>query len=336
MPVHLPKPFLACTRFLSVVLVLFSAVLTTAAAPSAPVSGPPNSVWKITASGKTKEVCLGDKILFMARWQPNPNYVDPLFSLTGSGSEDDLAPLAGPRKLLAKASLGSFEPGTETPGAAMGVAEFTYKAEKKGSETITFQVFNELLEVDTSVTKTFQVNTCDYKFTLMIKDDFSAMTEDGPYTMYTVTNARGTLKATDPANPDLYEAFDKKIDTVLTVTQIMNCQINTNEPASAFGFVDAKAVKDEEGSITLMIGPPKDYDVVISYTVVCPDGDPFSVGLSKNISGGEDPWIQKEYPLGEGTMAVDSRQLNPAISKMEAAGFTVVSTAWLKLEKVVK
>jgi len=336
MQTHPRKPFLACARCLTVLLVLFSALLTSAAAPFAPVPAPANPFWKITASGKTKEVCVGDKVLFMARWQPNPSYVDPLSSLTGAGSDDNLAPLAGPRKILAKANLGSFEPETATPGMAMGVADFTYKAEKKGSETITFQVFNDNLEVDASLTKTFEVKTCDYKFTLMLKDDYSTITEHGPYTMYTVTNARGTLKATDPANPNLYEARDKLIRTILTVTQLMNCTINTNEPAVAFGWVDAKAVKDEEGSVRLMIGPPMDYDVVISFTAVCPGGDPFSVGLSKDISSGEDPWIEKEYPLGEGTMSVDTRQLNPAISKMEGSGWTVVTTAWLKLEKVVK
>ena len=331
MPDILPKPFLACTRFLSLVLVLLSLALTTAAAPFAP-----NPVWKITVSGKTREVCLGDKILFMARWQPNPTYVDPLAPLDSSGEAVTLAPLAGPRKILAKASLGSFEPQTETPGVAMGVAEFTYKAEKKGSETVTFQVFNDSLEVDTSITKTFEVHKCDYLFTLVVKDEYSTTTDRGPYTMFTVMTAKGTLKAIDSVDPNLYEAYDKQINSVLTVTQIMDCQINTNEPARAFGFVDAKAVKDEEGSIILRIGPPKDYDAVVNFTAVCPGGDPFSVGLSKDVSGGGDPWIEKEYPLGEGTLSLDSRKFNPAIPKMEAAGFSVVSTGWLKLEKIVK
>jgi hypothetical protein len=333
MPENLPKLSLICARFLSALLVLFVTVLTAAAAPSAPLLAPPTPVWMVNVSGNIKEVCLGDKILFMARWKPNPSYVDPLSPLTAEGVR--LTPLAGPRKLLAKARLGSFEPVTQSTGGAVGLADFTYKAEKKGSETVTFQVFNDNLEVDTSVTKEFQVNTCDYLYTLRVEDNFSTTTDLGPYIMYTVMTAKGTLKATDPANPNLYEAFDKPLSTILTVTQIMNCTIN-KEPASALGYVDARAVKDEEGAITLRIGPPKDYAVVISYLAVCPDRDPISVSLSKEISVGQDPWIEKEYPLGQGIMAVDSRQLNPSISQMEAAGFAVVSTAWLKLEKVVK
>ena len=62
---------------------------------------------------------------------------------------------------MAKANNGTFEPETSTPGMGAGVQDFTYKAEKRGTETVTFQAFNDNLEVDGSVSKTFEVKSCD-------------------------------------------------------------------------------------------------------------------------------------------------------------------------------
>ena len=83
-------------------------------------------------------------------------------------------------------------------------------------------------------------------------------------------------------------------------------------------------------------GPPKDFEAVLSYTIICPDSDPQSVNIKMDVSRGEDPWIEKDFPLGEGIESIDSFQLNPALAKMQGAGFQVTTTAWLKLEKVVK
>ena len=55
-----------------------------------------------------------------------------------------------------------------------------------------------------------------------------------------------------------------------------------------------------------------------------------------DVSRGEDPWIEKDFPLGEGIESINSFALNAGLAKMQAAGFQVTSTAWLKLEKVVK
>ena len=267
MPHKRSKPFFTCLwRLLSAVLVVCSTALTSAAAHAAG-----NSAWKITASGKTSTVCLGDKILFMVRWQPNPNYVNPLSSLTGEDDNEDLVPLTGPRKLLAKANNGTFEPGTYTPGTGAGVQDFTYKAEKRGTETVTFQAFNDNLEVDASVSKTFEVKSCDYKFTLMVKDDLITTTEHGPLGLFHVMQASGTLKKSDPLNPNLYEAFDKKISDTYTVTQTMDCTVSIPEYGHTFGWLDAKALKDEEGGVNLKLGPPKDFEVVVAYTISCPD-----------------------------------------------------------------
>ena len=90
------KPFFTgIWRLLIVVLVVFSTALTGTAS-----SAGENSAWKMTATGKTSTVCLGDKILFMVRWQPNPTYVNPLSSLTGVDDNEAVVPLTGPRKLL--------------------------------------------------------------------------------------------------------------------------------------------------------------------------------------------------------------------------------------------
>ena len=174
----------------------------------------------------------------------------------------DVVPLTGPRQLLAKANNGTFEPGVYTPGTGAGVQDFTYKAEKRGAETVTFQAFNDNLEVDASVSKTFEVKSCDYKFTLMVKDDLITTTEYGPLGMFHVMQASGTLKKSDPLNLNLYEAFDKQITDTYTVTQIMNCTISIPEYGHTFGWLDAKALKDEEGGVNLKLGPPKDFEVV--------------------------------------------------------------------------
>lgn len=332
------KPF--CTfiwkLLLSVGLVVFSTALTGAAAPAAVADAAGNSTWKMTASGKTREVCEGDKILFMVRWQPNPDYVDPLSSLTGGGNDENVVPLTGPSKILAKANNGTFEPGVSIPGSGAGVQEFTYKAEKKGAETVTFQAFNDNLEVDGSVSKTFEVKSCDYMFTLMVKDDLITSTEHGPLGLFHVMNARGTLKKSDPSNPYLYEAFDKLITDNYTVTQIMDCTISRPDYGYTMGYLDAKALKDEEGGVTLRLGPPKDFEAVLAYTISCPDADPVNVNMKVDVSHDRDPWIEKYYALGEGTESIDPFALNPGLGKMQSAGFQVTSTAWLKLEKVVK
>ncbi len=312
-------------------LVVCSTALSGAAAHAAG-----NSAWKITASGKTSTVCLGDKILFMVRWQPNPSYVNPLSSLTGEADNENVVPLTGPRQLLAKANNGTFDRGVYTPGTGAGVQDFTYKAEKRGTETVTFQAFNDNLEVDASVSKTFEVKSCDYKFTLMVKDDLIKSTEYGPLGMFHVMQASGTLKKSDPLNTNLYEAFDKVISDTYTVTQTMNCTVSVPEYGHTFGWLDAKALKDEEGSVNLKLGPPKDFQVVLAYTIICPDSDPQSVSLKMDVSRGEDPWIEKDFLAGEGIESIDSFELNAGLAKMQGAGFQVTSTAWLKLEKVAK
>lgn len=337
MPHKRSKSFLTYLwRLLSAVLVVCFTALTSAAAPAAAADAAGNSAWKITASGKTSTVCLGDKILFMVRWQPNPNYVNPLSSLTGEVDKEDIVPLTGPRQLLAKANNGTFEPGVYTPGTGAGVQDFTYKAEKRGTETVTFQAFNDNLEVDGSVSKTFEVKSCDYKFTLMVKDDLITSTEHGPLGLFHVMQASGTLKKSDPLNSNLYEAFDKEIYDNYTVTQIMDCTISTPEYARTFGWLDAKALKDEEGGVNLKLGPPKDFEAVLAYTINCPDSDPINVNMKVDVSRDRDPWIEKDFPLGEGVEGVDSFELNAGLGKMQSAGFQVTTTAWLKLEKVAK
>ena len=93
MPHKRSKPFFTCLwRLLSAVLVVCSTALTSAAAHAAG-----NSAWKMTVSGKTSTVCEGDKILFMVRWQPNPNYVNPLSSLTGEVDNEDRRPAHRPQ-----------------------------------------------------------------------------------------------------------------------------------------------------------------------------------------------------------------------------------------------
>jgi hypothetical protein len=231
---------------------------------------------------------------------------------------------------------GTFEPETSTPGTGAGVQDFTYKAEKRGTETVTFQAFNDNLEVDGSVSKTFEVKSCDYKFTLMVKDDLITTTEYGPLGLFHVMQASGTLKKSDPLNPNLYEAFDKQISDTFTMTQTMNCIVSIPEYGHTFGWLDAKALKDEDGGVNLKLGPPKDFEVVLAYTIICPDADPQSVSLKMDVSRGEDPWIEKDFRLGEGIESIDPFELNAGLAKMQAAGFQVTSTAWLKLEKVAK
>jgi len=337
MPNKHSKPFFTCGwRLLSAVLVVCSTVLTNAAAHAAAADDAANPAWKITVTGKTDTVCLGDKILFMVRWQPNPSYFNPLSSLTGEVDKEDLVPLTGPRQLLAKANNGTFEPETYPPGTGAGVQDFTYKAEKRGTETVTFQAFNDNLEVEASVSKTFEVKSCDYKFTLMVKDDLIRITEHGPLGMFHVMQASGTLKKSDPLNTNLYEAFDKKISDTYTVTHSMDCTFSPAEYGHTFGWLDAKALKDEEGGVNLKLGPPKDFEVVMGFTIQCPDSDPNSVSLEMDVSSSKDPWIEKDFPLGEGTECIDSFALNPGLAKMQGAGFEVTTTAWLKLEKVAK
>jgi hypothetical protein len=310
--------------------------LTSTAAYAAVADAAGNSPWMMTVSGKTSTVCFGDKILFMLRWQPNPNFVNPLSSLTGEGDDEDLVPLTGPAQILAKANNGTFEPEVHTPGTGAGVQDFTYKAEKLGADTVTFQAFNDNLEVDTSVSKTFEVKSCDYKFTLMVKDDLITATDHGPLGMFHVMQASGTLRKSDPLNLNLYEAFDIEISDTYTVTQIMDCTISIPEYGHTVGKLDAKALKNEDGGVNLKLGPPKNFKVIMAYTITCPDGEPQSVSLTMDVSDGNDPWIEKDFSLGEGIEAIDSFMLNPGLAKMQEAGFQVTSTAWLKLEKVVK
>lgn len=319
------------SRLLSVLLVVCATGLTDASAHNAWISA-----WKLNASGKTSTVCLGDKVLIMVRWQPNPDYVNPLTSLTVESDDDSVVPLTGPRKLLAKANNGTFEPEVFTPGTGAGVQDFTYKAEKLGTETVTFQAFNDNLDVDVSTTKTFEVKSCEYRFTLIVKDDLIATTEDGPIGLFHVMNATGTLKKSDPLNLNLYEAFDKKITDTFTVTQMLNCIVSPTEYGNTFGWLDAKALKDEEGGVNLKLGPPKDFDANIAFTISCPDSDPHTVNMSVDVSGSGDPWIEKNFSLGEGIESIDAFALNPGLAKMQAAGFQVTTTAWLKLDKVVK
>jgi hypothetical protein len=332
MPHKRSKPFYPCLwRLLSAVLVVCFTALTSAAAHSAG-----NSAWKITVSGKTSTVCYGDKILFMLRWQPNPNFVNPLSSLTGEVDDESLVPLTGPKQLLAKANNGTFEPEVHTPGTGAGVQDFTYKAEKLGTETITFQAFDDNLEVDASVSKTFEVKSCDYRFTLMVKDDLITTTDHGPLGMFHVLQASGTLIKSDPLNLNLYEAFDMEISDTYTVTQTMDCTVSIPDYGHIFGLLDAKALKDDDGGINLKLGPPKNFKVVAAYTISCPDSEPQSVSYTMDVSGGNDPWIEKNFSLSEGTESIDSFALNPALAQMQADGFHVTSSAWLMLEKVVK
>ncbi len=303
---------------------------------SATSSAKTNSTWKITVSGKTNLVCLGDKVLFIARWQPNPDYVEPLAPLSGSGNADDnLAPLTGPRKIMANANLGSFDPEVETPGLPMGIAPFTYKAEKTGTETIELKVFNDNLDVDASITKTFEVKNCSYMYSLIVKDDLSQTTDRGLFSFYHILSSKGTLKSIPSVTPNIYEGFDKYIKDVFTLSSVNDCQIVNDQYGMTLGFVDAKAVKDDEGGITLMIGPPKDYQGNVTISVIC-DGEPIQVNKTFNVSGGKDPWIEKYFPLGEGEVTIDSKELNPGIPQLEAAGFQVTTSARLKLEKVAK
>ena len=74
----------------------------------------------------------------------------------------------------------------------------------------------------------------------MVKDDLIRSTEHGPIGLFHVMQASGTLKQSDPLNPNLYEAFDKKISDTFTVTQTMDCTVSIPEYGHTFGWLDAK------------------------------------------------------------------------------------------------
>jgi hypothetical protein len=189
-----------CWKILVAALFVLSMLLT-----GSPVSHPANaasanSLWSLTSSSNTNEVCEGDKVPFMVRWQTNINSQGPASSPGGEGGS---IPLAGPVRILAKAHTGSFNPNIQTAGAGAGITDFMYTASEKGTDTVTFQALNERLKVDSQISQTFEVKECTLKVTLYIKDDLFRATEHGPSAFHHIMQATGTLKKSDPKNLNL-------------------------------------------------------------------------------------------------------------------------------------
>ena len=292
-----------------------------------------NSQWFLTSSSNTNEVCVGDKILFLVQWQTNFNYEDPD---SPQGEQDTLAPLTGPVKILAKANFGSFDPSAQTPGSGAGITDFTYTAEEEGPDTVTFQAFNDHLEVDSTATKTFEVKECDYQVTLYVKDNLFNETDRGPVAFYHILQATGTLKNSEPKNPILYEVFDIEVTDASTVTQTADCTYNNPDYAYSSGRLDIKAIREQGGGITVRIGPPRDYSTQQSTVIKCPKSDPQNIFVNSksNITG--DPWIKTFHPTGEGKETIDSVSLNPGLSVLTELGYSLTSDAYVVLKKVPK
>jgi hypothetical protein len=100
--------------------------------------------------------------------------------------------------------------------------------------------------------------------------------------------------------------------------------------------LDVKAVREEGGGFTVRIGPPREYSVQESTTIKCPKSDPQNIFVQSkpNITG--DPWIETSHATGAGKVTIDSFVLNPGLSVVTGAGYSLTSDAYVVLKKELK
>ena len=150
--------------------------------------------------------------------------------------------------------------------------------------------------------------------------------------------AKGLLKAPDPNQPLNVESLNNQIKLSLIVTymNVPNCAQITQEPVKGYGFLDAKANPTTNGStMDLKLGPPIGLQWDMANTVAC-DGKVSTAISSGVLSSSKDPWIEMQFPNGEGTYAVNIDILDQTVKNMnQAAGHHATYKATLHMEKVI-
>jgi hypothetical protein len=276
--------------------------------------------WSVTISGLNGTVCLGDPYMLTASWVLNPDNI--------------LSPLSGPQAIMVKAKLGSFDHETERPGTVSGTTMFIYTGEKKGTETITIQLFNSNSKIDAEYSTTFEVKKCNYLYTLIARTDYS--TSDGNVVWYELLKSKGILTAPDPNRPQYREAYNKTITDTNIITKFPSgeCQVNFTQPGYALGFVDSKLVEAENGmGVKLMIGPPIDFNWLFDVSFICPDGKPGRVNMTYPLTTSKDPWIEKTFPFSEGEYTITIDMLDQHVKNMTSGGNFASYTAKLSLTR---
>lgn len=299
------------------ICLLVLCVLIVSMIKSASVSGnSPNaekSEWTISISGLDGLVCVGEPYMLTAKWGSN---------------NDTLASLSGPGPISASAKLGEMDPSTQRPGTNSGTAYFVYTAQKEGYETVTIQLFNRDLEVDSKSTANFEVKNCNYRYDLKIHSYYFGEIVD----MELVMKSSGLLTVPDPNHPRQAEGFLKRITYDGTFTRFPpECTLSTNNTDHADGLVDVKTVEmGETGGVTLVIGTPESFTDVHSVVITC-DGDSHPQNISLPVNIQEDPWISEDFPFGEGSKNIEIPFIQDGIDNLQ--GFNSFYFAILTLKR---
>lgn len=274
-----------------------------------------SSMWTVSITGLNGLVCIGDSYMLTAKWETN---------------SDVLAPLEGPRAIQVKARLGSFDPETARPGTTSGTTQFNYTPEKAGYETVTIQVFNRDLEVDSQSTASFEVKKCNYRYSLLVESFYWGQ----EVSLYGILKSSGLLEGFDPVHPRQADAIMKKITWTAGFTQqIGDCAMSTLETDHAVGQMDVKTVEADKGEgVKILFGQPGDFKDVHDVTIKCGDtANRQLVSVPVNIK--EDPWIEEEFPLGEGERNIKIAFFDDVNTIMRSNGYSSVYIAKLTLKR---
>ena len=297
--------------------VLITCVLIGSTFPLSPVSGHAPEVgkgeWTVSVSGLDGLVCVGEPYMLTVQW-----------SATGG----DLASLTGPGPITATAKLGEFDESIQRPGTNSGTAYFIYEGKKEGYETVTVKLFNRDLEVDSEATASFEVEKCNYRYDLNIHSYYFGDILD----MEVVIKSSGVLTVPDPAHPRQAEGFMKRVIYDGSYPRFPpECSLSTYNTDHAEGLVDVKTVETNKmGGVALIIGTPQEFTALHSVVITC-DGHSQPQVLSNKVNITEDPWINEEFPTGEGRKMIEVPFIQGGIDAL--SGFNSFYFAFLTLKR---